>query len=192
MSYLYDIDGSVKVREDFGLATNDNSIGTHRTRSYLLAGEYIFSSDKRLMLIYDFNGKLVVYKLEQPNESVNFNQASESVSDISFIVLDQGNSLIKYPIRQLWSSRANLPQGIDALGVQLYGSALIFVGKHKNNHKMVYDQIIPDRRSFASPFRLTLQKDGNLVIYDAANTWLWASNTNTITNYTPPCTVTSC
>jgi hypothetical protein len=167
-----------------------------RPNQGLTTGQAITSADGRFRLILQLDGNLVLYR---PGNIPLWASNTAGHPNIWDVVMQDDGNLVIYDIRSqpVWASNTNRHPGAW-ITVQNDGNLVIY---DSANHPLFAsntavpsqpvapsqpDQLLPNQgltvgQSLSSAddrFRLTLQGDGNLVLYRPGNVPLWASNTD--------------
>ena len=147
----------------------------------LLSGQSLYSPAGRFRLTMQGDGNLVEYD----NAGTPVWASGTGVAGSKAVVQDDGNIVVYNGSNQAqWASDTSGHPGaslqLNDLGQLTVASAtdvLLWAGAGE----MAPDTKLTAGQSVVSPtgaFRLTLQSDGNLVEYDAANTVVWAAGTS--------------
>lgn len=174
--------------------------------SFILnAGQYLFSSDNDIMLLYRSDGRLLIYNATYITEVYDAKYASNIYgNDPNTMVLDRKNGI--YEVYQLKEYKSSVLQQIPPAPSGQGGKCIItqYIKLYDSNDQLYWTSpnwFVTDQRG---PYRNVIQKDGNFVIYDANDKPVWATGTNFRTQnnnkraqgnldfYSGECTVKSC
>ncbi len=157
-------------------------------------GQYIISPDTQSVLVLQKNGNLVQY-----NDFETYWTSSTSGTSASRLVMQTDGNLVLYDQsgKALWDSQTQNNPGAW-LNLQPDGNLVIYSASNQplwstsainNPNNLSYvNTTMQDSYMFAGQslytanrtYRLVLQTDGNLVLYDQSGKALWATGTNGI------------
>lgn len=142
----------------------------------LYPGQYLFSKDGDIMLIYTNDGRLVIYNAILVNRTNDLTGASEYYGDNpNFFMIDVGGGNVEvYSITKY----KEFPQAPNGRGGKCVFTSNGYIKLYDSNNNLYWTSPNWSVSNQKSPYRNIMQKDGNLVIYDKNNKAIWASGTN--------------